>query len=326
MTIKELILENDNFAHSEEAFEIYKESAELNVLNAWIECQEHKAFDGTSVFTEADDTALDAAKEKASAKEEALHKKIWDKIKTTAKKVWNAILKIINKILRIFGVMKTPVLSKEQKEALLNGNWSLKSEGTELLNKIVRQYIGISHVTEDSFTALGDRGTRKLANVLAGDNASKVQMMAALQIAYFLTGQKDLVAPSVILAHGPAKSGVVTQIKTLPYMIGLIMDNKELTEENIIAKQKAYRTYAIDDLEGATKEIKEIVDQLNDPNTSYANLGGGNMVSGNSLAIFTALMNRDLKIFTSLAIIQGYLKSFGDKVAADQKNGESKSS
>ena len=35
MTIKELILENDNFAHSEEAFEIYKENAELNVLNAY---------------------------------------------------------------------------------------------------------------------------------------------------------------------------------------------------------------------------------------------------------------------------------------------------
>ena len=34
MTIKELILENDNFAKSEEAFEIYKESAELNVLKA----------------------------------------------------------------------------------------------------------------------------------------------------------------------------------------------------------------------------------------------------------------------------------------------------
>ena len=123
MTIKELILENDNFAHSEEAFEIYKESCELNVLNAWIECQEHKAFTNCDMFTEADDNALSAAKEKAASKEEALHKKIWDKIKTIAKRVWDAILKLIDKILRTFGVMRMPALSDEQKNALLNGKY-----------------------------------------------------------------------------------------------------------------------------------------------------------------------------------------------------------
>ena len=325
MTIKELILENDNFAHSEEAFEIYKESAELNVLNAWIECQEHKAFSGTSVFTEADDTALSAAKEKASAKEEALHKKIWNGIKTTAKKVWNAILKIINKILRVFGVMKTPVLSDAQKEALLKGEWSLQSKVHDVLLDIVTQYKSISHITDDSFTNLGDRGTRKLATAIAGKDASKVQMMAATQIAYFLTGQKDLIAPSVIITHGPAKSGAVTQIKALPYMISLVRGNKELTEENIIAKQKAYRTYAIDDLEGATKEIKDVVDQLNGSHVAFADVGG-HMVTGDSLTLLTALMNRDLKVFTSLAVIQGYLKSLGENIAADKNTGESKNS
>jgi hypothetical protein len=316
MTIKELILENDNFAHSEEAFNIYKESCELNVLNAWIECQEHKAFTNASVFTEADDTALDAAKEKASAKEEALHKKIWNAIKATAKKVWNAIIKIINKVLRVFGVMKTAALSDAQKEALLKGEWKLQSEVASVLQKIVAQYKGISHVTDDSFTNLGDRGTRKLATALAGKDASKVDMMAAIQLAYFLTGQKELVAPSVTIAHGPAKSGAVTQLKALPYMIGLIRDNKELTEEGIVAKQKAYRTYDISDLESATKELGDLVAQLNDSETTVAELGG-HLITGDSLTLFTALANRDLKIFTSLAVIQGLLKSLGDKIAAD---------
>ena len=71
MTIKELILENDNFAHSDEAFEIYKENAELNVLNAWIECQQHKAFSGTTMFTESEDNAVEEAEKKAEAKEDS---------------------------------------------------------------------------------------------------------------------------------------------------------------------------------------------------------------------------------------------------------------
>ena len=323
MTIKELILENDNFAHSEEAFEIYKESCELNVLNAWIECQEYKAFDSTSVFTEADDTALDAAKEKASAKEEALHKKIWDRIKTTAKKVWNAIIKIINKILRVFGVMKTPTLSNEQKEALLKGEWSLQSKVHYVLLDIVTQYKSISHVTDDSFTNLGDRGTRKLATAIAGKDASKVQMMAATQIAYFLTGQKELIAPSVTMALNHANSGVMTKIKALPYMIEIGRGNKEITEELVVAKQKAYRTYDIKDLEGATNSLKKIIEDIEKNNSL---IPGGFQLSPDAVKMYTNLLNRDLKIFTSLAVIQGYLKSLGEKIAADKNTGESKNS
>ena len=323
MTIKELILENDNFAHSEEAFEIYKESCELNVLNAWIECQEYKAFDSSSVFTEADDTALDAAKEKASAKEEALHKKIWDRIKTTAKKVWNAIIKIINKILRVFGVMKTPTLSNEQKEALLKGEWSLQSKVHDVLLDIVTQYKSISHVTDDSFTNLGDRGTRKLATAIAGKDASKVQMMAATQIAYFLTGQKDLIAPSVTMALNHANSGVMTKIKALPYMIEIGRGNKEITEELVVAKQKAYRTYDIKDLEGATNSLKKTIEDIEKNNSLTP---GGFQLSPDAVKMYTNLLNRDLKIFTSLAVIQGYIKSLGEKIAADKNTGESKNS
>ena len=319
MTIKELILENDNFAHSEEAFEIYKESAELNVLNAWIECQEHKAFDSTRVFTEADDTALDAAKEKASAKEEALHKKIWNTIKTTAKKVWNAIIKIINKILRVFGVMKTPTLSNEQKEALLKGEWSLQSKVHDVLLDIVTQYKSISHITEDSFTALGDRGTRKLATAIAGKDASKVQMMAATQIAYFLTGQKELIAPSVTIALAWVKTGNITKFKSLPYILS-ILAGKEITEEEIIAKHKAYRTYEVEDLEKSIEHIQKDIDELT--NGAHKLLGNVN-VAGEAVNMMINLLNRDLKIVTAMATIQGCLKSLGEKIAAD-KDGEKK--
>ena len=323
MIIKELILENDNFAHSEEAFEIYKESAELNVLNAWIECQEHKAFSGTSAFTEADDTALDAAKEKASAKEEALHKKIWNTIKTTAKKVWNAIIKIINKILRVFGVMKTPTLSNEQKEALLKGEGSLHHQVVGTIAKIAYQYKSISHVTDDSFTNLGDRGTRKLATAIAGKDAAKIEMMAATQIAYFLTGQKDLIAPSVTMALNHANSGVMTKIKALPYMLEISRGNKEITEEEIIAKHKAYRTYEVEDLEGATNSLKKTIEDIEKNNSLTP---GGFQLSPDAVKMYTNLLNRDLKIFTSLAVIQGYLKSLGEKIAADKNTGESKNS
>ena len=319
MTIKELILENDNFAHSEEAFEIYKESCELNVLNAWIECQEHKAFDSSKVFTEADDTALDAAKEKASAKEEALHKKIWDRIKTTAKKVWNAIIKIINKILRIFGVMKTPTLSNEQKEALLKGEWSLQSKVHDVLLDIVTQYKSISHVTDDSFTNLGDRGTRKLATAIAGKDASKVQMMAATQIAYFLTGQKELIAPSITMALAWVKTGNITKFKSLPYMFS-ILAGKEITEEEIIAKHKAYRTYEVEDLEKSIEHIQKDIDEL--VNGEYKLLANVN-VAGEVVNMMINLLNRDLKIVTAMATIQGCLKSLGEKIVAD-KEGEKK--
>ena len=319
MTIKELILENDNFAHSEEAFEIYKESAELNVLNAWIECQEHKAFDSSKVFTEADDTALDAAKEKASAKEEALHKKIWNTIKTTAKKVWNAIIKIINKILRIFGVMKTPTLSNEQKEALLKGEWSLQSKVHDVLLDIVTQYKSISHVTDDSFTNLGDRGTRKLATAIAGKDASKVQMMAATQIAYFLTGQKELIAPSITMALAWVKTGNITKFKSLPYMFS-ILAGKEITEEEIIAKHKAYRTYEVEDLEKSIEHIQKDIDEL--VNGEYKLLANVN-VAGEVVNMMINLLNRDLKIVTAMATIQGCLKSLGEKIVAD-KEGEKK--
>ena len=319
MTIKELILENDNFAHSEEAFEIYKESCELNVLNAWIECQEYKAFDSTSVFTEADDTALDAAKEKASAKEEALHKKIWNTIKTTAKKVWNAIIKIINKILRMFGVMKTPVLSDAQKEALLKGEWSLQSEVHDVLLDIVTQYKSISHITNDSFTNLGDRGTRKLATAIAGKDASKVQMMAATQIAYFLTGQKEIIAPSVTMALAWVKTGNITKFKSLPYMFS-ILAGKEITEEEIIAKHKAYRTYEVEDLEKSIEHIQKDIDELaNGEYKLFANVN----VAGEAVNMMINLLNRDLKIVTAMATIQGYLKSLGEKIAAG-KEGEKK--
>ena len=317
MTIKELILENDNFAHSEEAFEIYKESCELNVLNAWIECQEHKAFSGTSVFTEADDTALDAAKEKASAKEEALHKKIWDRIKTTAKKVWNAIIKIINKILRVFGVMKTPVLSDAQKEALLKGEGSLHHQVVGTIAKIAYQYKSISHITNDSFTNLGDRGTRKLATAIAGKDAAKIEMMAATQIAYFLTGQKELIAPSITMALAWVKTGNITKFKSLPYMLS-ILAGKEITEEEIIAKHKAYRTYEVEDLEKSIEHIQKDIDELT--NGAYKLLGNVN-VAGEAVNMMINLLNRDLKIVTAMAQIQGCLKSLGEKIAAD-KEGE----
>ena len=319
MTIKELILENDNFAHSEEAFEIYKESCELNVLNAWIECQEYKAFDSTSVFTEADDTALDAAKEKASAKEEALHKKIWDKIKNTAKKVWNAIIKIINKILRIFGVMKTPTLSNEQKEALLKGEGSLHHQVVGTIAKIAYQYKSISHITNDSFTNLGDRGTRKLATAIAGKDAAKIEMMAATQIAYFLTGQKELIAPSITMALAWVKTGNITKFKSLPYMFS-ILAGKEITEEEIIAKHKAYRTYEVEDLEKSIEHIQKDIDELT--NGAYKLLGNVN-VAGEAVNMMINLLNRDLKIVTAMATIQGCLKSLGEKIAAD-KEGEKK--
>ena len=319
MTIKELILENDNFAHSEEAFEIYKESCELNVLNAWIECQEHKAFDSSRVFTEADDTALDAAKEKASAKEEVLHKKIWDRIKTTAKKVWNAIIKIINKILRIFGVMKTPTLSNEQKEALLKGEGSLHHQVVGTIAKIAYQYKSISHITNDSFTNLGDRGTRKLATAIAGKDAAKIEMMAATQIAYFLTGQKELIAPSITMALAWVKTGNITKFKSLPYMFS-ILAGKEITEEEIIAKHKAYRTYEVEDLEKSIEHIQKDIDEL--ANGEYKLLANAN-VAGEAVNMMINLLNRDLKIVTAMATIQGCLKSLGEKIAAD-KEGEKK--
>ena len=319
MTIKELILENDNFAHSEEAFEIYKESCELSVLNAWIECQEHKAFDSSSVFTEADDTALDAAKEKASAKEEALHKKIWNTIKTTAKKVWNAIIKIINKILRVFGVMKTPVLSDAQKEALLKGEGSLHHQVVGTIAKIAYQYKSISHITNDSFTNLGDRGTRKLATAIAGKDAAKIEMMAATQIAYFLTGQKELIAPSVTMALAWVKTGNITKFKSLPYMFS-ILAGKEITEEEIIAKHKAYRTYEVEDLEKSIEHIQKDIDEL--ANGAYKLLDNVNVV-GEAVNMMINLLNRDLKIVTAMATIQGHLKRLGDKIIAD-KEGEKK--
>ena len=324
MTIKELIMENDNFAHSEEAFEIYKESAELNVLNAWIECQEHKAFDSSSVFTENDDNALSAAKEKASAKEEALHKKIWDKIKKAATRVWNAMLKIINKILRVLGVMRMPTLSKEQKEALLKGEWSLQSEASTLISNISQQYTGIPHVTADSFTALGDRGTRKIANVLAGKDASKVQIMAATQVAYFLTGQKDLIAPTIIASMEMINGkGIVTIARDGLVLNRILMNPPEGGAKKVVDDRKAYSAYTPKNLENAQSVINTSIEAMQHIANTINGLPGQ---SAPGLNLVIEILNRDLKIATAMAVIQGYLKSFGDKVAADQKSGESKSS
>ena len=322
MTIKELIMENDNFAHSEEAFEIYKESAELNVLNAWIECQEHKAFDSSSVFTENDDNALSAAKEKASAKEEALHKKIWDKIKNTAKKVWSAIRKIIDKILRTFGVMRMPALSKEQKEALLNGEEIFPVKHT--MDQLMGDYKRIPNITEDSFTALGDRGTRKIANVLAGKDASKVQIMAATQVAYFLTGQKDLIAPTIIASMEMINGkGIVTIARDGLVLNRILMNPPEGGAKKVVDDRKAYSAYTPKNLENAQSVINTSIEAMQHIANTINGLPGQ---SAPGLNLVIEILNRDLKIATAMAVIQGYLKSFGDKVAADQKSGESKSS
>lgn len=214
--------------------------------------------------------------------------------------------------------MKTPVLSDAQKEALLKGEWSLQSKVHDVLLDIVTQYKSISHITEDSFTALGDRGTRKLATAIAGKDASKVQMMAATQIAYFLTGQKELIAPSVTMALAWVKTGNITKFKSLPYMLS-ILAGKEITEEEIIAKHKAYRTYEVEDLEKSIEHIQKDIDELT--NGAHKLLGNVN-VAGEAVNMMINLLNRDLKIVTAMATIQGCLKSLGEKIAADKEREE----
>ena len=296
MTIKELILENDNFAHSEEAFEIYKESCELNVLNAWIECQEHKAFTNCDMFTEADDNALSAAKEKAEAKEEALYKKIWDKIKTTASKVWDAILKLIDKILCTFGAIRTPVLSDEQKKALLNGEDVFGA--TDIINEIVSGYKRIPYITDDSFTALGDRGTRKLANALAGKDASNIKKMAALQVAVWLTGSTDLILPPILFGGNTViKSAAIAAKKELYFKKMIERFGKETDPAKFVSEYDAFERVGSDDFDKIRNNIKELRNGIRD-----IQFESTDALMNKGLDKVIKIMNRDLKI-THIAIL-----------------------
>ena len=306
MTIKELILENDNFAKSEEAFEIYKESCELNVLNAWIECQEHKAFSGTSAFTEADDTALSAAKEKAEAKEEALHKKIWERIKNTAIRVWNAILKIINKILREFGVMHMPVLSKEQRENIFKRG-ELSDIIQDVISKIYTRYSNIPHHDTVNTTFMGDPGTRNIADKLAAENSPAMKKMAALQIAYFLTGQKEIIAPTIFTVKVNSKSKKVSHSN----LYDSIMNNdiSNLSIDKILGMNEPYHKYTIDDFEMVSKELNNMISEMND--SEVVQKKG---LDPKTLDIVIKLLNRDLKIITTISLIESYLKELGDKL------------
>ena len=298
MTIKELILENDNFAHSEEAFEIYKESAELNVLNAWIECQEHKAFTNCDMFTEADDNALSAAKEKAEAKEEALHKKIWDKIKTIAKRVWDAILKLIDKILRTFGVMRMPALSDEQKNALLNGKYVFDVGGTIL--GIMNIYRKIPFITDDSFTNLGDRGTRKLAEHLVGNNSTKLSMMAATQIAIWLTGSSDLILPPIIFGGNSVIDAVVKRVKKELYFKKLIKDfEKETSANKVVSDYAAFERVSHKDFDAVEKTIRDLRKEIDD-----IEFESTDNMNNQGIHIINKILNRDLKICTAAFMIQ----------------------
>ena len=318
MTIKELILENDNFAHSEEAFEIYKESCELNVLNAWIECQEHKAFTNCDMFTEADDNALSAAKEKAEAKEEALHKKIWDKIKNTAKKVWNAIRKLIDKILRTFGVMRMPALSKEQKEALLNGEEIFPVKYT--MDQLMGDYKRIPNITEDSFTALGDRGTRKIANVLAGKDASNLRKMVALQIAIWLTGSADLIMPPIIFGGDSAVKSSAFAAKKDQYLRKLIEEfSNESDPAKIISKYDTFKRISPDDFKTMEKNMDDmsfaIIDIKYESETMLNNKGVQTVMD---------ILNRDLKICHASVLNQITFKNIMGYIATDLRERNAK--
>lgn len=320
MTIKELILENDNFAHSEEAFEIYKESAELSVLNAWIECQQHKAFSGTTMFTESEDNAVAEAEKKSEAKEEALHQKIWGTITRTAKRVWNAIVKLFNKILRVFGVMRMPVLTKENKEALLKGEYMSK-EIEKLAKTIMNIYRSIPYITDDSFANLADRGTRNIVSKLTTKDDKNLYKMAVTQIAYVLTGQKEIIAPSVIMAAKDTNSGIVAQARARALFELLIRDAmSDANAAKIVGDLKPYRTYSIEDFEAATKSIEEGIGELKQMEESARLEKKGTA----GLNVIIELANRDLKIVTAMAQIQGYLKDFADKVAADNTTEDKK--
>ena len=97
-------------------------------------------------------------------------------------------------------------------------------------------------------------------------------------------------------------------------------EGKEITEEEIIAKHKAYRTYEVEDLEKSIEHIQKDIDELT--NGAHKLLGNVN-VAGEAVNMMINLLNRDLKIVTAMATIQGCLKSLGEKIAAD-KEGEKK--
>ena len=81
----------------------------------------------------------------------------------------------------------------------------------------------------------------------------------------------------------------------------------------IVAGYKAYSAYSAKDLEGATKSIQESIEKLEkmDLEASAKNEATA------GLKVVIELVNRDLKIVTAMAQIQGYLKELGDKIAAD---------
>ena len=313
MTIKELILENDNFAKSEEAFEIYKESAELNVLNAWIECQEHKAFTNCDMFTEADDDALTSAKEKAEAKEEALYKKILDGIKKTASKIWNAILKIIDKIIGVFRKKKDGDLSKvsEETKKIFMETDTFKEMVKKSIDKIVSIYKDIPYVGDISFTKVWEEDL-------------STWMKVSVDNTFALTGLKKMAAAQI--GHAILCTGVFKLfIPSLSILANMDM-NYSLNFENIkvqspakyFAKLPAFSSIDSNGLEEATNTIKDALRKFEKLHADA--IKQREVMKATNYSFIYEILGRDLKVMVAANKIQNEIYRFIDEYVEKSKD------
>ena len=303
MTIKELILENDNFAHSEEAFEIYKESAELNVLNAWIECQEHKAFTNCDVFTEADDDALASAKEKAEVKEETLYKKILNGIKKTASKIWNAILKIIDKIIGVFRNKKDGDLSKvsEETEKLFMKTDTFKKLVRKSIDRIVNIYKNIPYMTDMSFKKVWEEDLSFWMKISVGSTLSLtgLEKMAAAQIGHVVINKdvSKLFIPSLSI------------LTNMDMNYGLNFENiKVQAPAKYFAKLPAFSCIDISDLGKTTSTIKDAlrkIEKLHVDAIKYREV-----MKATNYSFIYDILGRDLKVMVAATNIQNEIYRF----------------
>jgi hypothetical protein len=107
MTVKEFLLEYENYDHSKEHYDLMKECAELSLLNQYISNQEFMAENAEQLFSEdssfnesyfcekVDADTLKQLKEKASNKAG----KIWGVIVAGVKKIIRAVVNFIPKLL-----------------------------------------------------------------------------------------------------------------------------------------------------------------------------------------------------------------------------------
>lgn len=265
------------------------------------------------MFTEEDDNALTSAKEKAEAKEEALYKKILDGIKKTASKIWNAILKIIDKIIGVFRKKKDGDLSKvsEETKKIFMETDTFKKMVRKSIDRIVGIYKDIPYVRDISFTKVWEEDLSTWMKASVGNTfaLTGLEKMAAAQIGHAIlcTGVFKLFIPSLsILAN---------------------MDmNYSLNFENIkmqapakyFAKLPAFSSIDSSGLEKATNTIKDGLRKFEKLHADA--IKHREVMKATNYSFIYEILGRDLKVMVAATKIQNEIYRFIDEYIEKSKD------